>query len=309
MSKKRSKTGRNDPCPCGSGKKFKKCHGAMSMTAVPSSKMPAPDADRVPTPEHRIKTDYKVSGESEYSRLSLYEQTRFRELTGIYSDELKLIEEYERLVCRIIMMLGETQPKDNLDECMRDLACDAFDTLYVAKNTVLRDYLPLGFPLLRRAYETICLLSYFHLVPSKADKWQKGHQFDNAEIRKFLDSHPMGDKEEQLRELYRLYTKGTHVNRDFIPHRYLGDGNQFTLGSISRPDLFVSTDYMEQLVRLWFWFVAVIIYHYRELFTSLDAGFFQDYFGVANRAQPTIQSLFEAKHKISRTDMESEGHE
>ncbi|MEQ1949641.1 MAG: SEC-C metal-binding domain-containing protein [Bryobacteraceae bacterium] len=22
------KAGRNDPCPCGSGKKFKKCHGA-----------------------------------------------------------------------------------------------------------------------------------------------------------------------------------------------------------------------------------------------------------------------------------------
>jgi preprotein translocase subunit SecA len=22
------KIGRNDPCPCGSGKKFKKCHGA-----------------------------------------------------------------------------------------------------------------------------------------------------------------------------------------------------------------------------------------------------------------------------------------
>ncbi len=22
-----AKTGRNDPCPCGSGKKFKKCHG------------------------------------------------------------------------------------------------------------------------------------------------------------------------------------------------------------------------------------------------------------------------------------------
>ena len=23
-----AKVGRNDPCPCGSGKKFKKCHGA-----------------------------------------------------------------------------------------------------------------------------------------------------------------------------------------------------------------------------------------------------------------------------------------
>jgi preprotein translocase subunit SecA len=22
------KTGRNDPCPCGSGRKYKKCHGA-----------------------------------------------------------------------------------------------------------------------------------------------------------------------------------------------------------------------------------------------------------------------------------------
>jgi len=23
------KTGRNEPCPCGSGKKFKNCHGAV----------------------------------------------------------------------------------------------------------------------------------------------------------------------------------------------------------------------------------------------------------------------------------------
>lgn len=26
MSRKPPKVGRNDPCPCGSGKKFKKCH-------------------------------------------------------------------------------------------------------------------------------------------------------------------------------------------------------------------------------------------------------------------------------------------
>jgi preprotein translocase subunit SecA len=25
---KEAKVGRNDPCPCGSGKKYKKCHGA-----------------------------------------------------------------------------------------------------------------------------------------------------------------------------------------------------------------------------------------------------------------------------------------
>jgi uncharacterized protein len=25
-----ARTGRNDPCPCGSGRKFKRCHGATS---------------------------------------------------------------------------------------------------------------------------------------------------------------------------------------------------------------------------------------------------------------------------------------
>lgn len=29
-----AKVGRNDPCPCGSGKKFKKCHGARKQAAV-----------------------------------------------------------------------------------------------------------------------------------------------------------------------------------------------------------------------------------------------------------------------------------
>jgi len=27
------KIGRNDPCPCGSGKKYKKCHGAAAGAA------------------------------------------------------------------------------------------------------------------------------------------------------------------------------------------------------------------------------------------------------------------------------------
>jgi hypothetical protein len=30
-----SKTGRNDPCPCGSGRKYKLCHGAVAIVAQP----------------------------------------------------------------------------------------------------------------------------------------------------------------------------------------------------------------------------------------------------------------------------------
>jgi preprotein translocase subunit SecA len=28
VQRQADKVGRNDPCPCGSGKKYKKCHGA-----------------------------------------------------------------------------------------------------------------------------------------------------------------------------------------------------------------------------------------------------------------------------------------
>jgi len=44
---RKEKVGRNDPCPCGSGKKYKKCHGAgssgpeASIVAKPQSGGPA----------------------------------------------------------------------------------------------------------------------------------------------------------------------------------------------------------------------------------------------------------------------------
>ena len=39
---RREKIGRNDPCPCGSGKKYKKCHGA-AVTAAPPTSTPSDD--------------------------------------------------------------------------------------------------------------------------------------------------------------------------------------------------------------------------------------------------------------------------
>ena len=30
IQRQEAKVGRNDPCPCGSGKKYKKCHGARA---------------------------------------------------------------------------------------------------------------------------------------------------------------------------------------------------------------------------------------------------------------------------------------
>src|SRR5262245_54448454 len=42
-SGRHKKVGRNEPCPCGSGKKFKKCHG---KTATEPAREPDPDAIR-----------------------------------------------------------------------------------------------------------------------------------------------------------------------------------------------------------------------------------------------------------------------
>jgi preprotein translocase subunit SecA len=43
---RREKVGRNDPCPCGSGKKYKKCHGAAvpPSSGAEGTNRPSPDA-------------------------------------------------------------------------------------------------------------------------------------------------------------------------------------------------------------------------------------------------------------------------
>lgn len=46
-----SRTGRNEPCPCGSGKKFKKCHGASFQMRVP------PDFNPLSDPEVRKRIE------------------------------------------------------------------------------------------------------------------------------------------------------------------------------------------------------------------------------------------------------------
>ncbi len=46
---RREKIGRNDPCPCGSGKKYKKCHGAQA--AAPAPPPASPTGGEQPTPE------------------------------------------------------------------------------------------------------------------------------------------------------------------------------------------------------------------------------------------------------------------
>jgi hypothetical protein len=44
---KKQKVGRNAPCPCGSGKKFKKCHGDVPAQVPPNMSIPDPEALKI----------------------------------------------------------------------------------------------------------------------------------------------------------------------------------------------------------------------------------------------------------------------
>ena len=78
---------------------------------------------------------------------------------------------------------------------------------------------------------------------------------------------------------------GDTPNRDLIPLRFLGDGNQFTLGAIPQPSLALVTEYCMIHLRLWFWFTALLLHFYCDLVDAALADFGGNYLKVADTAQ------------------------
>lgn len=242
--------------------------------------------------------NYSEIGVEEYHRLSEYAKIRFSELSKIFQDDIKVLMEYEELICRVTVILGSFPPKDVTDRSIRDLFADIFDFLYISRRLILGGYASTAFPLLRRAFESISLMEYFILLPNKAIKWDKGKQISNAEIRKFLDSHSMGESEKAMKDFYVFFSGATHPNREYIPIRFLGEKNKFVLGAIGVPDLLGIADYMYRLINLWFWFAALISYQYKEIIHSADKRYGTDYMKVANEAKRVSEDLLRSQHEL-----------
>ena len=109
-------------------------------------------------------------------------------------------------------------------------------------------------------YEFLSLLVACELEPKLADRWMAGKQIGNAEVRRVLAAHPMGEPEAGTRKLYDFFSKTTHPNRSHMAHRYLGEGNEFVLGAIGRPSLALLADYAHKTLNLWFWFAAFVCF-------------------------------------------------
>lgn len=242
--------------------------------------------------------DYSKIGAEEYHRLNEYAETRFSELSKIFQAETRVLIEYEELICRATVILGSYPPKDVADRSIRDLLADVFDFLYISRRLILEGYASIAFPLLRRAFECNSLIQYFILLPNKAIEWDKGKQISNKEIRKYLNSHPMGESEKAMKYLYAFFSGATHPNREYIPNRFLGEGNKFVLGAIGIPSLLIVADYMHRLLALWFWFAALISYYYRDLLFSVDKNYGNDYMKIANEAQRVNEELLKSQREL-----------
>ena len=250
------------------------------------------------------------NGAEAYVALVRYADLRERELSRMLAPVVEVTDEYGSLAARLVWALGEAPSKDVQDRVVRDLASDVFDFLLAWRRAVFESQLSVGYPLARRAYESLSLLDVCGQDVAFAERWERGAQIGNAEIRKALGSLPFKEPENELRELYKFFSKGAHPNRELIPERYLGDGNGFTLGSIGHPDLLLTVDHCLNLLRIWVWFVAVLGYLYRDQVDSRDQNWGKDYLAAHDNAETVAGQLIDEFNRLlaeSRPEYDENG--
>lgn len=219
---------------------------------------------------------------------------RLREISGMAEPYIQITERYACLIARLTSLLGHVPAVDEQDRVVRDLLADAFDFLYEAKPLILCGKLAVAYPIARRAYESLSLLHICSLEPNWASRWQAGKQLSNGEVRKALGSHTMGESEAELRKLYSFFSEAAHPNRSLVAHRFLGEGNEFVLGLIGKPELCLVVDYCAKHLELWHWLAAATTYFFREAIGANDPSYFKEYQECHEEAQPVKKWLVES---------------
>lgn len=241
--------------------------------------------------------NFATEAEKEHNNLKNYSDIRFSELIEIFSEENSIIVNYEKLLCRLTLILGQLKPKDTVDQTTRDLMADVFDFLFAARQLILQNNASAAFPLLRRAFESLSLINYFILKPSRAESWNRGKEIKNAEVRNFLGTHRTGltAPEKAYKKDYADYSRGSHPNRNYVPYRFLGEPNEFVLGAFGKPQFLIVGDYLQRLIGLWFWFAAMLSVHNVKLIEFADPNYNYYYMQIAENAQRIVTRTLKDK--------------
>jgi hypothetical protein len=233
-----------------------------------------------------------------YADLPRYAEVRTKELSALLAPYVDVTDRYGVFLCRLVVVLGRTKPTSVRDSTVRDLIADVFDFLYEARSLIAKGKLEIAYPLARRAYESLSLLVACEFDTRLADRWISGKQIGNAEVRRVLAAHPMGEREAETRELYDFFSKTTHPNRTHMAHRYLGEGNEFVLGAIGMPSLAMLADYALKTLNLWFWFAAFVAFTYRDVISKSDPELLDVYHDAAHAAKPVAAWLRDQFNRV-----------
>jgi hypothetical protein len=231
--------------------------------------------------------------QSLFEKLPEFAAIRLREISGMAEPYIQITERYARLIARLTSLLGHVPPHGEQDRVVRDLMADVFDFLHEARPLILGGKLAVAYPIARRAYESLSLLHICSLEPAWASRWQAGKQVSNGEVRKALGSHAMGEPEAELRKLYSFFSEAAHPNRSLVGHRFLGEGNEFVLGLIGKPELCFVVDYCAKHLELWHWLAAATSYFFKEAISANDSAYFKEYQECHEEAQPVKKWLVE----------------
>lgn len=229
--------------------------------------------------------------DNSYSDLQKFANIRRDELGKLYEPYIDVTDLYGQLICDTCSALGNIPPLDVQEKVVRDLMADVFDNLYESRNIILTGQLNVAYPIIRRVYESLSLFVLCVLDKKTAEKWQAGKQIKNSAIRKGLAKHPLGEKEDDLRELYKFFSEAAHPNRGLIPERYLGEGNEFVLGAIGTPDIVMVTDYCLKHLSLWRWFAAVISLLFHQKLVSSSSSYHSRYLSATKDAEECAEWL------------------
>ncbi|WP_408998471.1 hypothetical protein ACJ77P_12940 [Syntrophus buswellii] len=226
-----------------------------------------------------------LDAKNHYESLHKFSDTRAKEMNQMFLPFIDITDRYGLLISRLTIILGNAKPKDTQDIVLRDLMADVFDCLYESRDLIMGAKINVAFPVVRRAYESITLLNLCAINKSFANKWHSGKEIKNAEVRKELDKHPLGESKEDMKKLYNFYCLGSHPNRELIPRRFLGEGNQFVLGAIGKPNLWLACDLCIKILEMWFWLTAMVSVIYHDMLSKVDIGYNDAYSQTSNDAK------------------------
>lgn len=215
--------------------------------------------------------------DSLFDELPTYRETRRNELTGMLSDFVKVTDLYRKLISRVVVVLGNSKPKSIQDAVVRDLVCDAFDYLDYSKMVTMEGKPDIAYLLLRRAFETISLLAVCVQDRSVAEKWHNGKKFKNVDMRKLQKSMKYAEDADWMKEFYDESSDFQHPNRETIGFRFLGNGNEYTLGSIGKPDLVLVTRVCLHILHFYFWIAPILGVYYVGVLAPTYPQFIHDY--------------------------------